>query len=192
MSPERLVLASRSPRRKELLQAAGIPFIVRTAEVPEVREPHESAQDYVRRLAREKAHAVELHAGEIILSADTVVVLDEQVLEKPCDDADAARMLALLSDREHEVMTGICLRSNGDAMVDLAVTRVRFSPLSRAEIGAYVASGEPHDKAGAYAIQGLASKFVTGIEGCYANVVGLPISLVYRHLKSFGFSATGS
>jgi len=140
--------------------------------------------DYVRRLAEEKALAVAIYAGEIVLAADTVVVVGEQVLEKPRDQADALRMLRLLSGRVHEVLTGICLRSESRKIVDAATTRVRFVRLSEAEIAAYVESGEPMDKAGGYAIQGLASKFIDRIEGCYFNVVGLPVAMVYEHLKT--------
>jgi septum formation protein len=180
-----LVLASKSPRRQQILRDAGIPFVVRAAAVPEERRPGESAADYVRRLAREKAFAVTIHTGEVVLGADTVVVIDGLVLEKPRDSADAIRMLALLSGREHEVITGICLRGDTHKIVDTATTRVRFVPLTPEEIEAYVASGEPMDKAGGYAIQGLASKFIDRIEGSYSNVVGLPVALVYRCLKKF-------
>jgi septum formation protein len=178
-----LVLASRSPRRQQILRDAGIPFVVRVADVPEQRRPNESPADYVRRLAQEKAFAVTISAGEVVLGADTVVVIDGQVLEKPRDARDAERMLGLLSGREHEVITGICLRSEAHKIVDTAITRVRFVSLTREEIEAYVASGEPMDKAGAYAIQGLASKFVDRVEGSYSNVVGLPVALVYRLLN---------
>ena len=139
--------------------------------------------DYVRRLAEDKASAVPMASGEVVLGADTVVVMDGEVLEKPRDAADALRMLRLLSGREHEVITGICLRMEGRKIVDMATTRVRFVALSDEELDAYVASGEPMDKAGAYAIQGLASKFIENIEGDYFNVVGLPVALVYRRLK---------
>jgi septum formation protein len=178
-----LVLASKSPRRQQILSDAGIPFVVRSADVAEQRLADESAVDYVRRLAADKAGAVPLLPGEVILGADTVVVMDGQVLEKPRDAADAARMLRLLSGREHEVITGICLRAESGTIVDSCTTRVRFVSLSPDELEAYAASGEPMDKAGAYAIQGLASKFIDRIEGCYFNVVGLPVALVYRHLK---------
>jgi len=193
MPPDRmgpLVLASQSPRRKEILTAAGIPFTVRLPRIAEIRASGEAPRNYVQRLARQKAHAVPIEAGEIVLAADTTVVLDEHVLEKPRDPADAVRMLTLLAGRGHQVMTGICLRgAAGESIVDAAVTGVRFGPMSAAEIAAYAASGEPNDKAGAYAIQGLASKFITGIEGCYFNVMGLPISLVYRHLRSLWLRA---
>ncbi|HSW49635.1 MAG TPA: Maf family protein, partial [Bryobacteraceae bacterium] len=127
--------------------------------------------------------------GEIILAADTEVVVDRDVLGKPSDAEDAARMLRRLSGREHEVITGICLRAGGRVVVDSATTRVCFVALSDAEIAAYVASGEPMDKAGAYAIQGLASRFIDRIEGCYFNVVGLPVSLVSRHLRGLPFAS---
>jgi septum formation protein len=180
-----LVLASKSPRRQQILRDAGIPFVLRSADVPEEHLPGESPADYVRRLAQEKAFAVPILAGEVVLGADTVVVIDGLVLEKPNDADDATRMLELLSGREHQVITGICLRSDTRKIVDAATTRVRFVPLTREQIEAYVASGESMDKAGAYAIQGLASKFIDRIEGCYSNVVGLPVALVYRHLNEF-------
>jgi len=181
-----LVLASKSPRRAEILQGAGVPFIVRAADIHEQREPGESPENYARRLAFDKAAAVQLARDEVALGADTIVVVDDRVLEKPADAAEARRMLALLSGREHEVITGICLRSEHRSVVDAAVTRVQFAPLSPREIEEYVASGEPMDKAGAYAIQGLASKFIERIEGDYFNVVGLPIALVSRRLREFG------
>lgn len=179
-----LVLASKSPRRREILANAGIEFIVRTADVEEVRNPSESPVDYVCRLARAKAEAVPAGPGDIVLGADTVVVLDEHVLEKPADDAEARRMLRMLSGREHFVTTGICLKSASREIVDAETTGVRFVEMSESEISAYVASGEPMDKAGAYAIQGLASKFIDRVEGCYFNVVGLPIARVYRDLRT--------
>jgi septum formation protein len=179
-----LVLASQSPRRSELLTVAGIPFTVRVRPVEEVRAVGESPDAYVRRLAQAKAEASWEDDDEIVLGADTVVVLDQEVLEKPRDGEDARRMLRLLSGRDHVVITGICLRHVGGAEVDAVSTTVRFLPLSAEEIDAYVASGEPMDKAGAYAIQGLASKFVESIDGCFFNVVGLPVSRVYRYLQS--------
>jgi septum formation protein len=178
-----LVLASKSPRRQQILRDAGIPFVVRAANVPEERLAGESPANYVRRLAEAKAFAVPLHPGETILGADTTVVVDHHVLEKPRDTADVMRMLRLLEGREHEVITGICLRTESRKIVDTAVTRVRFVPLSSGELEAYAASGEPMDKAGGYAIQGLASKFIDRIEGDYFNVVGLPVALLYRHWK---------
>ena len=178
-----LILASQSPRRRELLTTAGILFTVRAREVEEVRAPGEAPDAYVRRLAYAKAEAAWENLDEIVLGADTIVVLEQQVLEKPRDAADARAMLRSLAGREHTVITAICLRHPGGVEVDSTATRVRFAPLTDAEIDAYVASGEPMDKAGAYAIQGLASKFVERVEGCYFNVIGLPLSQVYRYLK---------
>jgi septum formation protein len=181
-----LVLASQSPRRKEILSAAGFRFIVRAPNVPEERQPGEAPIAYVTRLAREKADAVDCAPGELILAADTVVVAGANLLEKPRDAGDARAMLRILSGCEHQVITGICLRTSSRHVTDHASTTVVFSRMSPEEIDSYVASGEPLDKAGAYAIQGLASKFIERIEGCYFNVVGLPISLFYRHLAVLG------
>jgi septum formation protein len=179
-----LILASASPRRRELLTVAGLPFRVRSRPVVEIRAPGEPPTDYVCRLARAKAEASWERDGEIVLGADTTVVLDDQVLEKPADVADATRMLHALSGRTHQVISGVCLRHSGGMIVDAESTQVHFVELDAREIENYVASGEPMDKAGAYAIQGLASKFVDRIEGCYFNVMGLPLALVYRHLKT--------
>jgi septum formation protein len=178
-----LVLASQSPRRGEILRQAGIDFVARPADVDETLEPGEDAEHYVRRLAEAKALTVEAAPETIVLGADTTVAIDHHILGKPEDAAGAARMLALLSGRCHEVVTGICLRKGKQRITDAAVTLVWFAPLSEREIAEYVASGEPMDKAGAYAIQGLASKFIEKIEGCYFNVVGLPVALVYRRLR---------
>lgn len=178
-----LILASKSPRRREILQAAGIPFDVRAADIPEVRRAGEPPVEYVRRLAREKASAVARAPEETILGADTIVLAGNEVLEKPVDQADAVRMLRRLSGREHQVITGICIIGPRGQSLDSESTAVRFIPLAEDEIESYVASGEPMDKAGAYAIQGLASKFIDRIEGDYYNVVGLPIARVYRHLR---------
>jgi septum formation protein len=176
-----LVLASQSPRRAEILRQAGIPFVVRLAPVDETPLPAETPEDYVRRLAEAKARAVPADADEIVLGADTTVVVDQEILAKPADGPDARRMLAILSGRRHEVMTGICLRRGDEQICDHAVTAVWFAPMSERQIDEYVASGEPMDKAGAYAVQGAASKFIPRIEGCYYNVMGLPVALVYRH-----------
>lgn len=158
--------------------------MVRAPDVPEERRAGEAPLDYVRRLAEEKAFAVAMLPGEVVLGADTTVVIDDHVLEKPRDAADAVRMLGLLSGREHQVITGICLRTEARKIVDTAITRVCFVPLTQAELEAYAASGEPMDKAGGYGIQGLASKFIDRIAGDYFNVVGLPVALVYRHLTA--------
>ena len=181
-----LVLASQSPRRREILELAGFAPSVRVSGIPEERQAGEQADAYVRRLASAKAAAVPRESDEIVLGADTVVVLGDEVMEKPRDTAHAIEMLTMLSGAEHRVITGICLRHQGGQVCDSSETAVRFSTLSRAEIEDYVRTGEPMDKAGAYAIQGLAAKFIERIDGCYFNVVGLPVSLVYRHLKEIG------
>ena len=179
-----IVLASASPRRAEILSNAGIPFVRDVPSGIDETPVGEAPKDYVLRLAREKAEAVAIPPGRIVLGADTTVVVDGEILGKPSDEADAGRMLKLLSGRAHEVITGICLRDCQGVVMDAATTRVWFSQLSETEIEAYVASGEPMDKAGAYGIQGLASKLITRIEGCYFNVMGLPISMVYAHLRA--------
>lgn len=183
MTTPELILASQSPRRRELLRTAGFRFTVRSRPVEEVRLSGETPRDYVTRLARAKAEAAWQRANEVVLGADTVVVLDDRVLEKPVDEADARVMLRSLSGRDHSVITGICLRHAAGATADSEVTRVHFVALNQREVDDYVASGEPMDKAGGYAIQGLASKFVDRIEGCYFNVMGLPLAMVYRHWK---------
>jgi septum formation protein len=182
-----LVLASASPRRAELLRAAGFEFVVRTADIDESRRAGESPREYVLRLAVEKARAVEHRADEVVLAADTTVVVDGSILGKPVDEADARRMLRQLAGRAHDVLTGVCV-SHGetvDARAD--ETRVSLLPMSEAEIGWYVGSGEPMDKAGAYGIQGRMSRFVSRIEGSYANVVGLPVALVHEMLVRVGW-----
>ena len=215
-----LILASSSPRRQELLRAAGIEFIVEVANLPEVPHPGEAPQAFAERMAREKAGAVaqrRRRPGEWVLAADTVVFVNGEILGKPADApdpaADAGRMLRLLSGREHKVITGVCLVDSArwsvgsgrkdsavdrqlpavDSLVDRQpsavdfvaseTTRVWMNPLSEDDIRAYIASGEPMDKAGAYAIQGRASRWIPRIEGCYFNVVGLPVPLVYRILR---------
>lgn len=179
-----LILASQSPRRKELLTLAGFQFAVRARPIQEIRGPGEDPREYVMRLAREKAEASYENPEETVLGADTTVVVDGLVLEKPHHAASAKAMLRALSCREHIVLTGICIKHGGATIVDCESTRVSFVALDEQEIDAYVASGEPMDKAGAYAIQGLASKFVDRIDGDYFNVMGLPLALLYKHLKS--------
>jgi len=183
----KLVLASASPRRAELLRHAGLDFIVRPAHIPEQRQGSEPPREYALRLAREKARAVAARdPGAFVLGADTIVVADEHVLEKPLDAADAARMLRLLSGRTHQVTTGICVVGPGVDDSDAETTGVTMSLISEDEIRSYIATGEPMDKAGAYAIQGIASRWVSRIDGCYFNVVGLPVPLVYRLLRRHG------
>jgi septum formation protein len=180
-----LVLASASPRRRELLRSAGIAFEVQPADIPENPFPGEGAEEYAERLAREKALAVaKLRPKECVLGADTVVVVDGQILGKPSDSADAARMLRMLSGREHQVITGVCLVCPGQPVVASETTLVTVSEITDQEIADYVASGEPMDKAGAYAIQGIASRWIPRIEGDYSNVVGLPVALVWRMLRA--------
>ncbi len=179
-----LILASASPRRHELLLAAGIDHIVQPASIPERRLPGEDPVTFVQRLAEEKARAAVPGPGDSVLAADTVVCVDSQVLGKPVDDRDAVRMLRLLSGREHWVHTGICILTGTRQIIDVASTEVGFVELTEDEIQEYTRSGESRGKAGAYAIQGRASKFVRSIRGCYHNVVGLPVSLVYQYLKS--------
>jgi septum formation protein len=177
-----LVLASGSPRRRELLAAAGLEFTVRPASVDETPLPGESPSAYVERLAEEKARA-SWRDGELTLGADTTVVVDDEILAKPEDPADAQRMLRRLAGRAHDVLTGYCVFDGAKARTGVARTRVVFHAMDDDEIAGYADSGEPFDKAGAYGIQGLASKFVERIEGCYFNVVGLPVSRVYALLK---------
>ena len=183
----RLILSSASPRRRELLRNAGIDFEVRPGQIVEEIQPGELPEEFARRAAREKALqiAASSPAGLLVLGADTVVVIDGLTLGKPSDPRDAARMLRLLSGQTHQVHTGICLVRAPDEIEALKheTTLVTFRELDEEEIRQYVESGEPWDKAGGYAIQGLASRFVTRISGCYSNVVGLPVALVYEILK---------
>lgn len=177
------MLASRSPRRAELLTAAGIPFVVRVADIDETPMAGELPRDYVLRMAEEKVRAIPIAESETVMAADTTVVLGTEIFGKPVDASDAARMLRALAGRRHEVLTGVCiLRSDGQLALEVASTAVWFSAMSAGEIEEYVASGEPMDKAGAYAIQGIASRWVERIEGSYGNVVGLPVAVVYRLL----------
>ncbi len=179
-----LVLASQSPRRQGLLRNAGIEFVVQPANLEEERLPDEDARAYAERLARDKARVVaRLRPADVVLGADTVVVVDSAVLEKPRDAEDAARMLRLLSGRSHQVTTGVCLIGAGFEDVRSETTTVHFQPLSESDIAFYVAHGEPMDKAGGYAIQGIASRWIPRLEGCYFNVVGLPVPLVWRMLE---------
>lgn len=182
-----LVLASASPRRQELLRNVGIPFEVQPADIPEDTLPGEFAKDCAERLAREKTLAVaRTRPNDAVLGADTVVVVDRQILGKPSDAADATRMLRALSGREHQVITGVCLVVGRQSSVGNETTLVTMSKISDGEISDYVATGEPMDKAGAYAIQGIASRWIPRIEGDYSNVVGLPVALVWRMLRQAG------
>jgi septum formation protein len=184
---EPLILASASPRRSEILRAAGWEFTVAAADVDETPFPDEAPADYVERLAQAKASAVAVgHPGRLVLGADTTVVIDGEILGKPVDAEDARRMLRLLSGRWHQVLTGVALiRIGADPLerVTHQTTEVKFAPLSGEEIDWYVGTGEPMDKAGAYAVQGQGAIFIEQIRGDYWNVVGLPIQLVYRLVR---------
>lgn len=188
----RLILASASPRRRELLAQVGIPFEVQPAAIPEDPSPGEDPVAYVVRLARAKAEAVlgslaEASSGPaVVLGADTTVTLDGHILGKPTGDDDARRMLRLLSGRTHRVITGVAVATRDGTEVAAEVTGVRFLTLSEEEIGEYIASGEPMDKAGAYAIQGRAARWIPRIEGCYFNVVGLPLALATVMIEAAG------
>jgi len=190
-----LILASASPRRRELLTQAGFEFQIHPAHIPEDPNPDEDPIAYVTRLAREKAEAVyQLKAAQlndptiVVLGADTTVTLDNHILGKPESPEDAARMLRLLSGRTHRVITGVALvsatQTRIQTQVAAEVTAVQFLTLSEQEIADYIATGEPNDKAGAYAIQGRAARWIPRIEGCYFNVVGLPIALVSTLLEN--------
>jgi septum formation protein len=188
-----LILASGSPRRSEILRAVGWPFEAYPPNVDETRREGESPEDYVRRLAREKAEAV---AGTrlfgLVLGADTTVVVDGEILGKPESEEDARRMLRTLGERWHEVLTGVALvrAETGRAVVGLERTRVRFAAMTDEEIAWHVETGDVLDKAGAYAVQGRAALFIRGIEGDYWNVVGLPVRLVYELARGFGDEAS--
>jgi septum formation protein len=191
-----LVLASASPRRHELLRNAGISFVVQPTEIPEVPQPAEAPAAFAERMAREKALAgFRRQPDSFVLGADTIVVVDSEILGKPRDGADAAGMLRMLSGRKHQVITGVCLVGPQLRVEQLATafedvrsvtTVVTMEALSDDDIRSYISTGEPMDKAGAYAIQGRASRWISHIEGDYFNVVGLPVSLVYRMLRERG------
>ena len=191
----KLILASSSPRRAEVLRNAGFVFQVRPADVDETRLPHEAAEDYVRRVAKAKAHAVAEPARAaaeraIVIAADTIVLADGQILGKPKDAADARRMLRLFSGKTHEVLTALCVIdiATGKELLHVEKTRVEFLKMSQEEIEGYIQTGEPFDKAGAYGIQGIAGRFATRIEGCYFNVLGLPLSRLWTTLKELGWT----
>lgn len=183
-----LILASASPRRAELLKSAGIVHIIQPADIDESRLGEEAPESYAARLSSEKALAVAQTHGEpkIVLGADTVVVIGAEVVGKPVDASDARRMLQMLSGNWHEVLTGVTIVAGESVRSEVARTRVRFGEMSAQEIDWYISTGEPFDKAGGYAIQGLASRFVEEIDGSYSNVVGLPILTVYRLLIELG------
>jgi septum formation protein len=180
----KLILASASPRRRELLTQAGRRFDVLAADIDETRKPNEPPADFVQRLALEKAQAVlALHPDAVVLGADTTVVLDGNVLNKPADIAEAETMLRSLSGREHQVLTGIAVVSRDAQRQHVETTRVFFAPISDADLAHYLSTGDSLDKAGAYGIQGYAARWITRIEGDFFNVVGLPIAATIRLLN---------
>ena len=192
----KLILASASPRRAEILTAVGWEYEKQIADIDETELPGEKPEDYVQRLAREKAEAVaEKYTDALVLGADTIVVIENQIIGKPKDFADARKMLRMLSGNWHEVLTGVALtkvkKGNLETKVSLQRTRVKFAALSDAEIKFLIERGEPLDKAGAYAVQAQAALFIEKIEGDYWNVVGLPVSLVYELLKTLQMKKTG-
>jgi septum formation protein len=192
--PMKLILASGSPRRAEILRAAGFSFDIIPADIDEILRPGEAATEYVQRLAEEKAHTVarkiaatEPDTQAIVIAADTTVVVNGAILEKPQSASDARRMLELLGDGMHDIYTGVVLLRlpDGAARKFVDATRVYFADLNATEIADYIASGEPFGKAGAYAIQGLGGRFVKRIEGSYFSVMGLPLGRIYQELRKF-------
>ena len=185
-----ITLASGSPRRRELLERVGYTLRVAPADIDETPLPGEDPVDYARRLAREKAGPGERADEGVVVAADTVVHRGGDIFHKPTDAADAVRILTALSDSEHFVTTGVCVRRGDEARVRAVTTTVRFAPLSPALIQSYVATGEPMDKAGAYGIQGIGAVLVRSISGSYTNVVGLPLAEVVEDLIALGASPT--
>ena len=186
----KLVLASGSPRRAEIMRSVGWEFEKDVPDIDESEREAESPEDYVQRLAKEKAELIAArHSSELVLGADTTVVMGGQIIGKPVDTADARRMISMLSGSWHEVLTGVAVASDGTTSVGLQRTRVKFSTLTDSEIRFLVEKGDPLDKAGAYAVQAQAALFIEGIEGDYWNVVGLPISLIYRMIVEARTSA---
>ena len=179
----RLILASASPRRSELLASAGFTFEVQPADVAETPRAGETPSDYTLRVARDKARAIRSDDGSIVLAADTEVVVDDEILGKPADPADAAAMLRRLSGRAHDVITAVVVMSAGLERSDVVATRVWFAEVSERDIAAYARTGEPMGKAGAYAIQGYAARFIERIDGSWSNIVGLPLHTVHRLLR---------
>lgn len=177
----KVILASGSPRRSEIMNSVGWEFTKIVPDIDESERAGESPEDYVRRLAKEKADVVAAaNPGKIVLAADTTVVINDSIIGKPIDLSDARRMIGMLSGNWHEVLTGVAVASNGETQVEMQRTRVKFATMTDAEIDFLVEKGDPLDKAGAYAVQAQAALFIEGIEGDYWNVVGLPISLVYE------------
>ena len=187
-----LILASQSPRRKELLGLMGHPFVIRVADIDETMDPNAPAFEEVARVSRCKAQAVEREPEDIVVAADTIVVVGDTVLGKPRDEEDAFRMLRSLSGRDHQVMTGMTVLRGEDAVTVTEVTDIHFRELSDAEIRHYIATGEPMDKAGSYGIQGGAALFATHLNGDYYNVMGLPVCRLAGLLRQFGLKIFGA
>lgn len=195
----KLILASASPRRAEILRNAGFEFTVMSADADESPLSGETPDAYVRRLAEIKARTIRdivanSEGAGFVIGADTAVVVGDELLAKPLDAADARRMLKLLSGRTHEVLTGIAVAplAGGAIATHVETTQVTFLPLSESEIEQYIATGEPFDKAGGYGIQGLAGKFISRIDGCYFNVMGLPVSRLWQMLRDMGWAENGA
>lgn len=185
----RFILASQSPRRRELLASIGLTFEVMPSDVPEVHQPGESPEEYVARLSRDKAAAIAAkHDDAWIIAADTTVLLGDELLEKPADAAGAERMLATIAGKTHIVYTGVTLQNAARGWRDtrVAESEVRMLPLDQRDIAWYVSTGEPLDKAGAYAVQGIGAMFIDSIHGSYTNVVGLPLALLFQMLRRAG------
>lgn len=184
----RVVLASASPRRSDLLAQVGLEFVVAPSDIDESVLPGESAVDYVRRLAIEKAAAADAAPGDVVIAADTTVDVDGAILGKPDDEADARRMLKMLSGRAHRVHTGVAVRRGDDVASDVGTTYVKLQPITDSLLDWYIATGEPMGKAGAYAIQGEAAVLVDGVQGSITNVIGLPLAVLDRLMTSLGLS----
>jgi septum formation protein len=185
----KFILASASPRRRELLASIGLAFDVLPSHVPEVHQDGEAPEEYVARLSRDKAHALASeHPSRWVIAADTTVLLDEELLEKPADTADAMRMLGMISGRTHIVYTGVTIENveRGYRDTRVAESEVRMLALSDQDIEWYIATGEPLDKAGAYAVQGIGAMFIDSIHGSYTNVVGLPLATLFQMLRRAG------
>ena len=178
-----IILASQSPRRKELMGLYHIPFLIRVADIDETMDPGKPADEEVARVSRLKAQAVPRQADDLVIAADTIVVCDGQVLGKPRDEADAFRMLSLLSGRDHQVMTGLTVLQGDTCISHTEITHIHFLPLTDSQIHAYIRTGEPMDKAGAYGIQGGAALFAERLAGDYFNVVGLPVCRLGQLLR---------
>ena len=186
-----LILASQSPRRRELLGLFGIPFVVRVANIDETMDPDLAAAEAVAQISRKKALAVERAEENVVIAADTIVVVGGKILGKPHSPEEAVAMLQMLSDRDHQVMTGVTVLRGQQAVTFTEITDLHFRKLTDKEIARYVASGEPMDKAGAYGIQGGAALFCVGMEGDYYNVMGLPVCALSIILRTFGLPIWG-